>query len=151
MPPRNAKFPNFPEQVSALYQDAVDNLRFSKQQQWNITYYALLVYAAVFVLQDEAVFLTHRDKVFLTIIAGFGFLFSVFMLCDLQDRMKTFRGRIDRVHEEYLTAKQRSALDLVPNCRWQDCVILVSLLSHRSPVLRRRSCSYGKALKRFIR
>jgi hypothetical protein len=35
----------FPSHVQALYQDAVDNLRFAKQQQWNVTNYAALVYA----------------------------------------------------------------------------------------------------------
>ena len=115
-------------EMAAVYQDAVDNLRFSKQQQWNITYYALLVYAAVFVLQDQPVFLTHRGKIFLTIIAGFAFLFSVFMLLDLQDRMNTFRRRVDRTHEKYFTTGQGNALDLVPDCRWQDLAICGALL-----------------------
>ena len=41
-----------PKHIEMLYQDAVDNVRFAKQQQWSVTYYALLVYAAVFILKN---------------------------------------------------------------------------------------------------
>ena len=33
----------FPGQHDALYQDAAENLRFVKAQQWRVTNYALLV------------------------------------------------------------------------------------------------------------
>lgn len=46
--PASPGFDPFPRHVQALYQDAVDNLRFAKQQQWNVTNYAALVYAALF-------------------------------------------------------------------------------------------------------
>jgi hypothetical protein len=39
-----------PEHVGAAYKDAVDNIIFLKRQQWLATNYALLVYAAIFVI-----------------------------------------------------------------------------------------------------
>jgi len=39
-----------PEHVGTAYKDAVDNIIFLKRQQWLATNYALLVYAAIFVI-----------------------------------------------------------------------------------------------------
>ena len=39
-----------PVHVEAAYKDAVDNIIFLKRQQWLATNYALLVYAAIFVI-----------------------------------------------------------------------------------------------------
>jgi hypothetical protein len=41
-----------PRHVEAAYKDAVDNTIFLKRQQWVATNYALLVYAAIFVISD---------------------------------------------------------------------------------------------------
>ena len=35
-----------PDKITTLWQDAVDNIRFFKQQQWRVTNYAALIYAA---------------------------------------------------------------------------------------------------------
>jgi hypothetical protein len=37
-----------PKRIEMIYEDATDNLRFLKQQQWTITRYALTAYAALF-------------------------------------------------------------------------------------------------------
>ena len=42
-----------PEHIGAAYRDAVDNIIFLKRQQWVATNYALLVYAAIFVISAE--------------------------------------------------------------------------------------------------
>jgi hypothetical protein len=39
-----------PEYVGAAYKEAVDNILFLKRQQWLATNYALLLYAAIFVV-----------------------------------------------------------------------------------------------------
>jgi hypothetical protein len=39
-----------PTHVQAAYQEAVDNIIFLKRQQWVATNYAILVYAAIFVI-----------------------------------------------------------------------------------------------------
>jgi O-antigen ligase len=42
-----------PSHVEVAYQDAVNNITFLKRQQWIATNYALLVYAALFVVSAE--------------------------------------------------------------------------------------------------
>ena len=42
-----------PGHVEVAYQDAVNNLNFHRRQQWIATNYALLVYAALFVVSAE--------------------------------------------------------------------------------------------------
>jgi hypothetical protein len=39
-----------PPHIQAAYKDAVDNIIFHKRQQWVTTNYALLIYAAIFVI-----------------------------------------------------------------------------------------------------
>lgn len=42
-----------PPHVQAAYKDAVDNIIFHNRQQWVATNYALLIYAAIFVISAE--------------------------------------------------------------------------------------------------
>jgi hypothetical protein len=41
---------DMPKRIELLFQDAVDNLRFVKQQQWTVTNYAFLAYSALVAL-----------------------------------------------------------------------------------------------------
>ena len=43
--------PEMPRHVEVAYKDAVDNITFNQKQQWVTTNYALLVYAAIFVVR----------------------------------------------------------------------------------------------------
>src|SRR6266540_1014860 len=49
-----------PVHVEAAYKDAVDNIIFLKRQQWVATNYALLVYAAIFVIHCYVIFVFQR-------------------------------------------------------------------------------------------
>ncbi len=42
-----------PAHVEGTYKDAVDNVIFLKRQQWVATNYAILVYAAIFVISSQ--------------------------------------------------------------------------------------------------
>ena len=42
-----------PAHVQAAYEDAVNNVIFLKRQQWVATNYAIVVYAAIFVISDQ--------------------------------------------------------------------------------------------------
>jgi hypothetical protein len=42
--------PEMPRHIETAYKDAVDNMLFSKRQQWVTTNYAILAYAAIFVV-----------------------------------------------------------------------------------------------------
>ena len=75
MAPR-ANRPIIPDQILAIYQDAVDNLRFVKQQQWRVTNYALLVYAAVYFLRDQEPMDTCGGKAALTVMYRAGLRYS---------------------------------------------------------------------------
>ena len=48
-----------PAHVDAAYKDAVDNIIFLKRQQWVATNYAILVYAAIFVI--SAMYFSRTD------------------------------------------------------------------------------------------
>jgi hypothetical protein len=51
--------PEMPRHVAMTYRDAVDNIIFNKKQQWVTTNYAILIYAAIFVV--SANFFSRND------------------------------------------------------------------------------------------
>src|SRR5947208_12682515 len=65
-----------PVHVEAAYKDAVENIIFLKRQQWVATNYAVLVYAAIFVISGAYFSRTeprlHRDRLWRRIGTSLG-------------------------------------------------------------------------------
>jgi hypothetical protein len=87
-----------PNHVAALYQDAIDNIVFLKRQQWAIINYALLVYAAIYVLQNHDGCWPFLSYVVLPSTA----VVSVILLLTLEYSIRRkFRHRIGVIYETF--------------------------------------------------
>jgi hypothetical protein len=96
--------------IEAVYKDAVDNLRFIKQQEWTVTRYALTAYAALFAVAKIAP--NASDKIFLIAATCLVALFSLMILCSLLDSLEKFRSRIGWVYKNYFSCDEREGLRL---------------------------------------
>jgi hypothetical protein len=86
-----------PNHVAALYQDAIDNIRFLKRQQWAVTNYALLVYAAIYVLRKDT-----GCWPFLSYVVAATAVFGVILLFALERSIRRkFRHRIGVIYETF--------------------------------------------------
>lgn len=101
-----------PRHVEAAYKDAVDNIILNKKQQWVTTNYAILVYAAIFVV--SANFFSRNDMVraLLGVLTLLTFLYHLYMVKLLQDGITSFRSRLGWIYRTYFTAEEQAGLNL---------------------------------------
>jgi hypothetical protein len=104
--------PEMPRHVEVAYKDTVDNIMFNKKQQWVTTNYAILVYAAIFVV--SANFFSRNDTVraLLGVLTALTFLYHLYMLKLLQDAITSFRSRLAWIYRTYFAAEEQAGLDL---------------------------------------
>ena len=100
---------DMPKRIELMFQDAVDNLRFFKQQQWAITNYAFLIYSALVALAH----LTGSKLLpllyyALVLVWFYNALILVNSLCDIEK----FRRRIEWVYDHYFAHRERERLGL---------------------------------------
>ena len=118
-----------PSQVQAAYQDAVSNITFLKRQQWIATNYALLVYAALFVVSAEYFSRTDFARNWLGIIAIATFFIHLYMTCLFQGAMAKFRDRIDWIYRTYFNREEQTGLDLLrPRSFWDEWKVAIGLI-----------------------
>ena len=118
----------FTLQIGALYNDAVEGVRFFKQQQWKVTNYALLIYASIYFLQKE---LGSAGKSTLVATAWLTFVASFAILTWLECSFVNARERVDKINKDCFTDTERSDLNIKSGTRWYDHSIwvLLSLVS----------------------
>src|SRR5260221_14442244 len=92
-----------PGHVEAAYKDAVDNIIFLKRQQWVATNYALLVYAAIFVISAEYFSRTDFARNVLGTIAIVTFLIHCYVMFALQRETDVFRARLYWIYNTYFS------------------------------------------------
>jgi hypothetical protein len=104
--------PEMPRHVAMSYRDAVDNIIFNKKQQWVTTNYAILIYAAIFVV--SANFFSRNDMVrgLLGVLTLFTFLYHLYMLKQLQDAITALRSRLAWIYGTYFTRDEQTGLKL---------------------------------------
>jgi hypothetical protein len=81
--------------VQAAYKDAVDNIIFHKRQQWVATNYALLIYAAIFVISASFFSRTDVARGWLGFLVVLTFLYHLVTIYLLQESVARFRDRLD--------------------------------------------------------
>jgi hypothetical protein len=86
-----------PKRIELVYQDAVENLRFFKQQQWTVTNYAFLTYAALIALAQ----LTEASKDLLLVAVWLVFVYSVFVLASFMWSIGKFRRRVKWIYGKF--------------------------------------------------
>jgi hypothetical protein len=77
-----------PEHMKLAYEDAVKNIMFFKRQQWVATNYAVLVYAALFVISAEYFSRTDFARNWLGLIAIATFIFHLYVMYSFRRRDK---------------------------------------------------------------
>src|SRR5262245_8670957 len=123
-----------PSHVEVAYQDAVNNMTFLRRQQWIATNYALLVYAALFVVSAAYFSRTDFARNWLGIIAIATFLLHFYMVYSFQGATDMFRDRLDWLYTAYLHGEGCTDLDLLRSRsisnRWKVTIglILVSFI-----------------------
>jgi preprotein translocase subunit Sss1 len=115
--------------VQVAYQDAVNNITFLKRQQWIATNYALLVYAALFVISAEYFSRTDFARNWLGIIAIVTFLIHLYMIYLFQGAMDKFRERLDWIYRTYSNREEQTGLGLLrPRSSWDEWKVAVGLV-----------------------
>ena len=97
-----------PEHIKLAYEDAVNNMMFFKRQQWVATNYAILVYAAIFVISAEYFSRTDFARNWLGIIAVATFFFHLYVIYSINK----FRERLDWIYRTYFSGEERNNLKL---------------------------------------
>jgi hypothetical protein len=118
-----------PSHVEVAYQDAVNNIPFLKRQQWIATNYALLVYAALFVVSAEYFSRTDFARNWLGIIAIATFLVHLYLVYLFQDAMDKSRDRLDWIYRTYFNREEQTGLGLLrPRSSWDEWKVAVGLI-----------------------
>jgi hypothetical protein len=94
--------PEMPRHVEAVHKDAVDNIIFLKRQQWVATNYALLVYAAIFVISAQFFPRTDFARNSLGIVAIVTFFVHYYIMFLFQRAMDKFRARLYWIYRTLL-------------------------------------------------
>jgi hypothetical protein len=101
-----------PEHIKLAYEDAVNNMMFFKRQQWVATNYAILVYAAIFVISAEYFSRTDFARNWLGIIAIATFFFHLYVIYSFDAAISKFRERLDWIYRTYFSGEERNNLKL---------------------------------------
>jgi hypothetical protein len=103
-----------PPHVQAAYKDAVDNVIFHNRQQWVATNYALLIYAAIFVISARFFSRTDVARGWLGFLVVLTFVYNLVTIYLLQDRVTRFRARLDWIYNTYFSRDEQAGLKLWP-------------------------------------
>ena len=108
----NGALPEMPKRVEIVYQDALKNLAFIKQQEWTVTRYALTAYGALFAVSAAI----KANEPLKTAIIGFGFavaIYATLVLADFKDALEKFRARVKWIYEAHFTPSEQTGLKLL--------------------------------------
>ncbi len=119
-----------PVHVEAAYKDAVDNIIFLKRQQWVATNYALLVYAAIFVISAEYFSRTDFARNSLGVVAIATFLIHCYVMFVFQRAIDKFRSRLYWIYRTYFNGEEQAGLDLPhgPQSSWVQLEVAAGLV-----------------------
>jgi hypothetical protein len=120
-----------PEHVETAYKAAVDNIIFLKRQQWLATNYALLVYAAIFLISAHYFSRTDLARNWLGVLTIATFIIHWCMLHLFQRAIEKFRNRVSWIYKTYFSAEERAGLDvqLEPRSYWYQPELYIGLLA----------------------
>jgi amino acid permease len=90
----------------------VDNIIFLKRQQWAATNYALLVYAAIFVISAQYFSRTDFARNSLGIVVIAIFLIHGYIMFVFQGTIDKFRSRLYWIYRTYFNGEEQAGLDL---------------------------------------
>jgi hypothetical protein len=120
-----------PERVGAAYKAAVDNILFLKRQQWLATNYALLLYAAIFVISAHYFSRTDFARNWLGILTIATFFIHWYMLSVFQREVVRFRDGLSWIYSTYFNEEERAGLGAPLELRphWYQPEVYIGLLA----------------------
>jgi hypothetical protein len=86
--------------VAIIYRALIDEIRFAKQQQWLITYYLLLVLAAIFAIGKAIGPMTACEKILAIAVVVVAVCYGSYILISLQCYMDESRKRLQDIERE---------------------------------------------------
>jgi hypothetical protein len=116
------------EGVKILYKGAIDNVIFLKRQQWIITNYSLVAYAAVVALAKNA---TAVEKTILVLLAVAASFYAVSCMLHTQHTLGKLRASIDHIYRTHFTEQERADYRFwpVPPGFWYTPLFIVGLIA----------------------
>jgi hypothetical protein len=120
-----------PEHVGAAYKAAVDNILFLKRQQWLATNYALILYAAIFLISAHYFSRTDVARNWLGVLTIVTLFIHWYMLNTFQLAIVRFRERLRWIYSTYFSEGERAGLDvqLAPRAHWYQPEAYIGLMA----------------------
>jgi hypothetical protein len=101
--------------VAAFYKDVVDNIRFAKQQQWRVTNYVSLVYAALFALNLQLDDPTWFEMTGLTFLTAAAMILGAYVLWSLMNWLRRLEERLNAIYRTYFSKEEQKNLSINPD------------------------------------
>jgi hypothetical protein len=92
------------EELRLLYKISIDDIRYSKQQQWNTIYLTLLAIAAtisLFLVLKNGLFISDSLKIFLISICIFIALVGIIFIAIYQSSMAKYRCKKNKLERNF--------------------------------------------------
>ena len=122
--------PTLAQLAPQIYKATTDNITFSKKQQWAITNYTVLVYAALVGLAKSFGGGNVCERVLMTFAAVLTVSVATVLLVIIQRDLGKFRARLGSIQENFLNEPDRQVMHIEPygNRPWQRGVMFVGAL-----------------------
>ena len=99
-----------PNRILFVYKDALDNLKFLKEQQWPVTKYALTAYGVLFAAV-KVINAPSYNGLFIAAV-WLVFLFSLVVLVSFMHGMRRFRARVRWIYDNCFPGNEQEGLRL---------------------------------------
>ena len=97
-------------QVSTVFKELFEELRFMKRQQWTITNYGALILGAIYAVKFPPE--VHHHQTYLKALAIATAVFGSALLLLTQSDMARSRCRLDKLHKAYFTPDELEDIGL---------------------------------------
>lgn len=106
--------PEMTPQVANVHKATLDNITFSKKQQWAITNYTVLIYAGLFGLGKSLGPIGSCERAIFVILAALTFVCSALLIIQIQRDTGRYRVRLQKIHDHWLTEEEKRIMDIEP-------------------------------------
>jgi hypothetical protein len=100
-----------PQRIEIVYRDALDNISFTKKQQWIVAGYALSVHVATLAIWKQAA-PSVCLRILLTAAIVLAALYGVVVLVGFAQGLDKWRGRLRWIYDRYFDGEERDGLKL---------------------------------------
>ena len=102
------------DQVTVFYRDVIENIRFSKQQEWRVTNYVLIALAVIFVINQQVQPAKLWEIIVLVVLTVAAAGLGIFYLWSLKKFAQKMRSRLNSIYREFFSEAERNLLNIDP-------------------------------------